>query len=151
MEEEGWLWKIPLTKNKVVVDWALCSEEDYAALSKHTWQKTKNGYVRSSNGKIDGHYFMHRYVKHFLEGLPVEKNKLVDHIHGNKLDNRRKSLFVATQPQNAQNRKKSSRGVSSTYIGVNGLDVTTRMLTRRKRATCIFYNKMRKKRFCITS
>ena len=118
MEEEGWPWKIPLTKNKVVVDWALCSEEDYEALSRHKWSINKNGYAKFSNGQIAGQTFMHRYVKHVLEGIPIEANTMIDHVNNNRVDNRRDKLRVATHKQNAQNKRKREDTKSSQWIGV---------------------------------
>lgn len=45
-------------------------------------------------------------------------NDVVDHLQGKPLDNRKSQLRVITRPQNAMNRS-SSKGSSSTYIGVS--------------------------------
>lgn len=143
MEEEGWPWKIPLTKNKVVVDWALCSEEDYEALSRHKWHKNKDGYVKTGD-KIHGQTSMSRVVKHGYEQLPIIKGTVVDHIDGDRSNNKRENLFVATLNENAQNRKKSKGEMTSPYIGVNFSKASKKFISRiafdKKRITIGYYD-----------
>ena len=57
-------------------------------------------YVRSSNKKIK----LHRFV------IDAPKNKIIDHINHNVLDNRKNNLRICTQNDNAKNKsKKTSR------------------------------------------
>ena len=57
------------------------------------------------------------YLHRLIMGFP--KNKIVDHINGNKLDNRKSNLRICTQRQNAWNSIKKELGVSSKYKGVH--------------------------------
>jgi hypothetical protein len=43
----------------------------------------------------------------------------VDHINGNKIDNRRANLRIVTRSQNQMNRMKSGEGMSSKFKGVS--------------------------------
>lgn len=79
--------EIIATKGLVV----LVDDDDYESLSKHKWH-SQGGYVR--NAKLGT---MHRFLMKHPEGS-------VDHINGNKCDNRRVNLRLATHSQNMQNR-----------------------------------------------
>ena len=85
-----------LTSNGVLV-WI--DEEDFDRLSETSWYVEKNGYVRNSR-----HQLLHRVVLrlgHSRSGIGG-----VDHINGNKLDNTKANLRLATATQNQWNRKK---------------------------------------------
>lgn len=95
-------------------DTVLISDCDFDRVSKYKWsyKKYKNQtYVRRStaHGKP---ILLH----HFIIGTP-DKGKVVDHVNGNGMDNRRENLRFATRSQNAMNAKgkagsKSPKGVS---------------------------------------
>lgn len=89
-----------------------------------------NGYITVwFNGKND---YMHRVIWEFVNG-PIPEGMVVDHINGDRSDNRLVNLRLATPSQNAQNRQKSKnnssgiKGISyhqrdkkwHAYIGVN--------------------------------
>lgn len=59
----------------------------------------KNGYVRIHVDKKT--VKLHRYV------MNAKKGEIVDHINGNKLDNRRENLRVVTNGQNRANTQKN--------------------------------------------
>jgi hypothetical protein len=95
--------EIPLTKGYV----ALIDEEDYPAVSRHSWHATecRGGLVYAAtrtNGRIA---YLHRMLAATPE-LPW-----VDHANGNGLDNRRANLRPCTQSQNAANAR-TRRGTS---------------------------------------
>jgi hypothetical protein len=100
--------EIQLTKGKT----AMVDDEDYESLSKYKWHFTAQGYaarretISYYNSKI---VTMHRSV------LDYQGTLLVDHINGNKLDNRKGNLRLATMAQNVMNSHKRSgiyKGVS---------------------------------------
>lgn len=89
--------EIPLTRGKV----ALVDAEDYEELSKYEWYYEKSGYAcrRKTHGYYDSSkVYMHREI---LKSIP--RNKVVDHINGNGLDNRKSNLRIITQRENTFN------------------------------------------------
>ena len=98
-----------LTKGYV----ALVSVMDRDILLKNSW-----------SSKVDKHsVYVQRSVGDFTRRLHREimappKDKIVDHINGNGLDNRRENLRIANHAQNTANRircKKSKRGFVGVY------------------------------------
>jgi len=85
--------KIKLTQNKV----ALIDDEDYEKVSKYKWQavyRREAWYASKTNGPS-----MHIFI------LGKRKNKIIDHIDGNGLNNQRKNLRYATHIENGYNCK----------------------------------------------
>lgn len=87
---------------------ALIDSEDYDKVSKLTW-KFLEGYAASRDGNLTR---MHRLVMNCND-----PNLLVDHIDGNKLDNRKSNLRICTPSENRRNRVKKAPA-SSKYKGV---------------------------------
>jgi hypothetical protein len=83
---------------------------DYEWLNQFHWGLS-NGYAarRDENNKI---IYMHRLI------LPPPPRMLVDHIDGNKANNCRSNLRIATRTQNMQNRPKH-RSSSSRFKGIH--------------------------------
>lgn len=87
----------------------LIDDEDFERVSKHKWYShdTKSGFYAATN--------IARkcvYLHTFLMCSP--KGKEVDHINGNKLDNRKENLRLVTHQQNSFNsesRKELPKGV----------------------------------------
>ena len=74
-----------------------------------------NGYV---SGRIEGKFsYLHRLVLERVIGRSLLSNELTDHINGDRMDNRRCNLRLATDSQNMMNRRKQEN-TSSPYIGV---------------------------------
>lgn len=94
----------------------LVDDEDYAALSMHSWHVTTSGYamrhkeVCGKRQKI----WMHRVIA----GLPPEDARMPDHRNGNKLDNRRLNLRISTETQNNRNARRAKTNTSG-YKGVH--------------------------------
>ena len=83
----------------------IVDEDDYYELIQYGITYN-DGYAQ--NGKLGK---IHRYV------MKYEGNHSIDHINGNKLDNRKSNLRVATATQNAMNRNVSDTSISK-YVGV---------------------------------
>ena len=98
--------RIPLSRKRI----AIIDEEDYEKVSKYKWYCSSVGYA---NHKSKGACLaMHRYI------LDLNDRKMtVDHINGNKLDNRRCNLRICTQRLNTKNKTKQYDNKSG-YKGV---------------------------------
>lgn len=96
---------------------ALIDDDDYEKLSKIKWYYRKNegyavGNLPSPEKGVYPKVLMHRYI------MDAPKGKQVDHINGNKLDNRKSNLRIATASTNKANcglRKSNTSG----YKGVS--------------------------------
>ena len=96
--------KIELTRNK----FTLVDDEDYEGLTRNKWCCSKSGYATcKKNNKT---VYMHKVIM----GNPTLS---VDHINGNKLDNRKSNLRLATHSNNTKNRSKNKTS-NSKYKGV---------------------------------
>lgn len=89
--------KIFLTQDKV----AIVDDEDYASLSRRRWRLSTKGYAERTGIKkgetARSTILMHREI------LKVKSGMWVDHINGDKLDNRRNNLRLVTPSQNRMN------------------------------------------------
>ncbi len=94
--------RIKLTQNKH----ALVDDVDYGKLMEYNWG-FDHGYVRSTK-KI----YMHRLIMN-----PIGE-QIIDHINGNKLDNRKSNLRICSRKQNQSNQAIRTDGKSK-YKGVS--------------------------------
>jgi hypothetical protein len=82
-------------------------------LAQFKWSAQGNGYAfRRIN--VDGKYqkiYLHRFI------MKAVKGEYVDHINGDKIDNRICNLRICTNAENSRNSKKKTGG-SSKYKGV---------------------------------
>jgi hypothetical protein len=85
----------------------LYDEIDAEMIESQHWYLDYRGYARSYRGKI------HRLIMRPPEGFDV------DHINGNKLDNRRTNLRVVTHQENCQNRPLPNKNNTSGHRGVS--------------------------------
>ena len=117
----GWV-QISIRNNDTIK--VLIDENDYDKIKHYPCYYTYDGYVRVS---IEKGYMLHRYLLSETSRLVV-----VDHVNGNKLDNRRENIRRVTQQENAENTSKR-KGASSKYYGV--------MATRYGTWTCRVFHK----------
>lgn len=98
---------IPLTQGKV----AMVDDEDYPVVSRFAWQYAGNGYAIT--GSLGPKIYLHRLVYGRKNGKTE-----IDHINGDRLDNRKQNLRLATRAENSYNLPKRA-AVSSRYKGVS--------------------------------
>jgi hypothetical protein len=84
----------------------LVDAENYTELFNIRWLINVQGYATGSNTNIN----MSRYIMQYTGP------DFVDHINGNRIDNRRANLRICTPQQNSRNRTVSSG--TSKYVGV---------------------------------
>lgn len=96
-------------------DGVLLDDADREAFGIYRWSISGNGYVQRHHVIAPGKYTkirLHREITGFPEGV------LIDHINGNKLDNRRANLRAVDDQGNAQNQRLTLKN-SSGYRGVS--------------------------------
>ncbi|CAM3445664.1 HNH endonuclease [Klebsiella variicola] len=101
---------IELTKGA----FAIVDDEDVELISRFSWQLNDSGYAVANVGVGRKHVTierMHRMILRAPDGMDV------DHINGNRRDNRKCNLRLATRTQNHWNQRKRSR-CSSEFKGV---------------------------------
>lgn len=79
----------------------LVDEEDFNSLNLYHWCAIDNGSGNFAAFNA-GLGFLHRYITN------CPKDKVVDHINNNSLDNRKENLRICTISQNNMNQRKSS-------------------------------------------
>ena len=79
----------------------LISPCDIELIERYTWHINSKGYVRRHGGKENG-----KWVKSYLHRdiLKPSEAEQVDHVNGNKADNRRTNLRLCSNMQNQYNR-----------------------------------------------
>ena len=87
---------------------AIIDNEDFTKISKWKWHYKNNGYLMSSSTP---QILMHRLV------MEAKKGQIIDHINGDKFDNRKTNLRFVTNQQNGMN-----RGVQkNNKLGIKGV------------------------------
>lgn len=99
--------EIPLRRGGVT----LVDDEDYDALTMYGWGLVSTKYVVRWDGVTKTNILMHREIMCAPEGMQV------DHINGNKLDNRRCNLRVVSEQQNHWNQGPHKDSASG-FVGV---------------------------------
>lgn len=108
---------IPLTQNKTTrvspADADLWRVQWYAGFRAN--YANGGGYWAQRNVKVDGKRrteIMHRVILSRMLGRPLGRFELVDHIHGDTLDNRRSQIRLSNTQQNCMNKRKHSNNKS---------------------------------------
>lgn len=109
--------EIRLVNSDMIV---LVDDEDYDSLIDYRWRLHENGTYAVRNSIADGHQkkiYMHRDIM----GISFDKNRYIDHIDGNKLNNQKSNLRFCTRSENNKNVKietNRTMNSSSKYKGV---------------------------------
>lgn len=92
----------------------IIDDEDITKWEPYTWYVDNNGYVRAEYGgrKNKKSVYLHRVI------TDAKKGQVVDHINGDKLDNRKCNLRMCTQKQNSRN-SRIVKVKTSKYKGVH--------------------------------
>ena len=123
--------RIELTRGK----FATVDDADFEVFSAYSWHCTEHGYAARRDGE-DKHHYLHRDI------LGVKKGEVVDHISGDKLDNRRSNLRICTQLENtwnSRNKKVGSTGFPGVCESNSGAKYGWKL--KKKYATKIEVNK----------
>jgi hypothetical protein len=81
---------------------SVIDDDDFSSVSKLKWYLGHGYAVRNKNGK-SGHRFMHRMIMGAPDGI------FVDHIDGDRLNNQKSNLRLATKAENGFNRPMQKR------------------------------------------
>jgi hypothetical protein len=109
-DDESVYEELPVYRGAAVIAHAKVPIDLFPSLSKTRWWLSDAGYVRSTGAGQP-------QLSHVVTGC--DQFQSVDHIHHDKLDNRRCALRVVSAAENCQNkRKRSDRKTTSKYIGV---------------------------------
>lgn len=93
----------------------IVDDGDRALIDQFTWHVNAWGYARTAAKQSDGSYrgvLMHRMI------LDAREGECVDHINGNKLDNRRSNLRIA--PPHHNRRPYKGRKFKGVYMEKSG-------------------------------
>lgn len=85
---------------------AIIDSSDIELINKYKWCKDKNGYVKNSKQQ-----YLHRILLN-------ETIQYIDHINGDKLDNRRSNLRACSNSDNLKNRVNLPSNNTSGILGV---------------------------------
>jgi hypothetical protein len=98
--------QIPLTKGLT----ALVDDDDYARVTARSWHATNAGYAATKIRQRT--VFLSRFVMDEPAGL------IVDHVNGDRLDNRKANLRICDAAENTRNRKRPANNTSG-FKGVS--------------------------------
>lgn len=110
----GDIAQVCLTRNK----WAIIDANDVPLIAKHFWSYSKgkgtNGYAVTSVYKENG-----KQTSLYLHCLLLnDETRIVDHIDGNGLNNRRNNLRYVTAAQNSANRHTINQNSASHHRNI---------------------------------
>lgn len=103
---------LALKSNQLV----LLDDEDLERAAAFAWCLSGNGHVMRYETWRGRPYAV--YLHHFIVGRPLNRNKLIDHINQNPLDNRKENLRIADKRINALNtglRRDNTSGFKGVY------------------------------------
>jgi hypothetical protein len=123
----------PVTGLRTALEGILFDQEDFDLIRPHKWRLTQDGYLLTSDpaNRQTGIY-MHRLIMNPPDDMEI------DHIDGNKLDNRKINLRIATKRDNRCNVRPRDNKKYSKFKGVckNG-NRWTAMTKINGKVTCV--------------
>lgn len=118
--------RVPLASDRLSGKVALLDAEDAYLASQYQWRLIGSDHLYAATGQKDL-MLMHRVVMGLVRG----DSRMVDHINGDGLDNRRANLRICTNSQNQANRQRLHAS-SSRFRGVTWSKATTKWLASIK-------------------
>jgi hypothetical protein len=120
-------------------------DEDYPLVCGFTWrEQAGNGYIRTSCNKINHRPTIQVYLHRLIVGK-ICPYFVVDHIDGNKKNNKKSNLRVCHQRDNTRNQTTARKNNTSGFKGVTehrrGLWISRIMVNRRNLYLGIFKTK----------
>ena len=91
--------------------YTIIDTEDYDKVKDYCWTLARDYAVTIKRGTKERIY-LHRII------MNISKNKYIDHINRNKLDNRKSNLRICTYAENNRNIEKKYKNSTSIYKGV---------------------------------
>lgn len=107
------------TKNNPELE-ILVDLDIWEELKGFSWWISKQGYASTSFYPPRQNVFLHHFVLEKMQNVGLD----VDHINGNRLDNRKKNLRYAERYQNSHNRKELDEKNTSGFTGVGKYTLT---------------------------
>lgn len=90
--------------------YTIVDDDNFYEINKYKWHISSLGYViRTEKNKI---IYLHRKIMNF----PLDK--VIDHINGNKIDNRKSNLRIVSIKKNVRNQKYHKNNTSG-FLGVS--------------------------------
>lgn len=103
------LYTLPLQHGMLT----LVDREDYERFKNRSWSRMTIGYVLGSGARRET---LHRLI------LNAPSGSEVDHVNGDRTDNRKSNLRLASRRENARNMRAHKDSLYSGYKGVSKLD-----------------------------
>lgn len=91
------------------------TDRDLTALA---WFINSAGYALAGGASEYGLRKMHRVIMERIVARPLGRHEMVDHINGDRLDNRRANLRILTNHENGHNRADLNANNTTGYRGV---------------------------------
>lgn len=136
---------------------SIIDDDDYDLIAKYSWSIDSNGYARH-NLYIQNQKYKRITIHRLVMNAKI--NQQIDHINGNKLDNRKHNLRFCDKYQNAMNCKIHKHNTSGykgvcwhkqskkwrAYIVINDKQLSLGLFNNKKQAANA-YNKKAKELF----
>jgi hypothetical protein len=99
---------------------AIVDDDDYDLVNAHSWyaHQDPDGKTYAATRIMGDVTYMQRLIMGEQVDEDLVHDDYIDHINGNKLDNRRENLRVTSIQENAMNRNKTKKDRSSKFKGV---------------------------------